>query len=357
LADQAHSLSSPVGGTPIARLSGMNAANTEKLYALAVFDAEQLLGIIAATGGTRALSASTGLTDQEIATVTDAAASALPSHVAQQYSSADHVYRALGALDLTEQKRAEIQHYLSAFPDRVTGLPHIALPQNVNHIAAMMPIQTQGARETCVGFGSTSMHEYLCFTVSKVQTKLSEEFAYDMCKQIDGNPAGCGTWLLDAVKILSQYGQCAEQFLSYNPNVPCNHSDAITAQMNQSAAQFRSTPTYYSNPRDINAMKQALALRNSNVGFCIPVYNSWYRSNAVTVMGQITMPLSGEQSIGGHCMCIVGYQDNAAYPGGGTFILRNSWGISWGFQSPYGAGYGTIPYAYISEYCTEAASY
>jgi hypothetical protein len=53
--------------------------------------------------------------------------------------------------------------------------------------------------------------------------------------------------------------------------------------------------------------------------------------------------------IGGHSMCFVGYQDDANSPGGGYFILRNSWGSGWAPDSPHGAGYGTIPYEYIQK--------
>lgn len=357
MANQTHSHHSPTGGALLAQVSGLDSAHVEKLHEFGIFEAEQLLGVIAAMGGTRELSASTGLTDQEISVLVAGATSALPAHVAQQHTVAAHIQRPLGALDLTDQKRTEIRSHLDSFRDRITGLAPVALPPNVNHIAGMEPIQNQGARGTCVGFGSTALHEYSVFASGHAKTKLSEEFVYDFCKKIDGQPTACGTWLLDAVKVLTQYGQCLEQLLSYNPTLPCNHNDTITTPIMQNAAQFRSSPTYYSNSKDVNAMKVALAVRNSNVGFCIPVYNSWYRSPAVDRTGQITMPLSGEQSVGGHCMCLVGYQNNSAYPGGGYFILRNSWGTTWGAQDAYGAGYGTIPYAYISGYCTEAASY
>jgi hypothetical protein len=42
--------------------------------------------------------------------------------------------------------------------------------------------------------------------------------------------------------------------------------------------------------------------------------------------------------------------------GGGTFILRNIWNSRWGIQCIYGAGYGTIPYAYTARFDTEAHS-
>jgi C1A family cysteine protease len=71
------------------------------------------------------------------------------------------------------------------------------------------------------------------------------------------------------------------------------------------------------------------------------------------------MPIGGERDVGGHCVCIVGYQDDGANtvtetPGGGFFILRNSWGTVWGHDCAFGAGYGTIPYAYIAAYNWEA---
>ena len=53
-------------------------------------------------------------------------------------------------------------------------------------------------------------------------------------------------------------------------------------------------------------------------------------------------------------MCLIGYQDHADAPGGGFFILRNSWFGMWGMDCPYGSGNGTIPYAYISNENWEA---
>jgi hypothetical protein len=60
------------------------------------------------------------------------------------------------------------------------------------------------------------------------------------------------------------------------------------------------------------------------VAFSIPVYNSWYRSAYTAQTGRITMRL-GSEPPGGHAICLVGYQDNPTWPGGGYFILRDSW--------------------------------
>ena len=66
------------------------------------------------------------------------------------------------------------------------------------------------------------------------------------------------------------------------------------------------------------------------------------------------MRVGNEPAAGGHAVCLVGYQDSASSPGGGYFIVRNSWDTTWAYQSPYGAGYGTIPYQYIANEAWEA---
>ena len=51
------------------------------------------------------------------------------------------------------------------------------------------------------------------------------------------------------------------------------------------------------------------------------------------------MPSMQEQSIGGHAMMMVGYDDSAR-----LFWIRNSWGNAWGQ-----AGYCQIPYDYLTD--------
>lgn len=58
-----------------------------------------------------------------------------------------------------------------------------------------------------------------------------------------------------------------------------------------------------------------------------------------------------DEWLGVHGMLIVGYVDNAASPGGGYFLVRNSLGEAWGNR-----GYGKLPYAYVACFALEAGT-
>ena len=70
--------------------------------------------------------------------------------------------------------------------------------------------------------------------------------------------------------------------------------------------------------------------------------------------GDIRFPLSTDELEGGHAMCMAGYQDDLEVPGGGMFLVRNSWGVGWARNSAVEPGYARIPYAFIQNYANSA---
>jgi hypothetical protein len=54
----------------------------------------------------------------------------------------------------------------------------------------------------------------------------------------------------------------------------------------------------------------------------------------------------------GHVVCIVGYQRDPDFPGGGIFIIRNSGGITW-----QNNGYGYLPFGYLRHYANDLIAY
>lgn len=234
-----------------------------------------------------------------------------------------------------------------------------AAPATVNLIAQMSPIRDQGTRGTCVSFAALAAYEHALSTVGAAHD-LAEQFLYWNCKSNDGYPTSEGTWLGVAYPLLKRDGCCLEEKWPYVSHpIAGNESQAPPPGGAQTQAlSFRLAAFQQLAPTSVSDIKNRLA-QNRCVAFSIPVFNSWYRNPQVAKTGNITLPIPGEVRAGGHAMCLVGYIDDdptAVGTGGGRFLLRNSWGQSWGFSSPYGAGYGTIPYNYISRFCSEAYS-
>jgi hypothetical protein len=242
--------------------------------------------------------------------------------------------------------------------------PSLSLPDDevpipsINLIPQMPPIRDQGKRSTCVAHSALAAFEHLK-TRHRQYEDMSEQFLYWACKKNDSFPQNAGTWLRIAVPLLQRDGCCTEATWPYNP-AP-NMSDEgqgpppTSAQLEALGHRIGSLTQLAAS--DVEALKHELE-QGRVVAFSIPAYRSWYLNTWVRYTGDILVPLPGENRIGGHSMCLVGYVDmpNKEELGGGRFIVRNSWGEDWGRRCPYGKGYGTIPYSYIDRQCLEAYS-
>jgi len=83
-------------------------------------------------------------------------------------------------------------------------------------------------------------------------------------------------------------------------------------------------------------MKACLA-EGYPIVFGFSVYSS-FESPAVASTGDVPMPGPGEEQLGGHAVLCVGYDDATR-----RFLVRNSWGPSWGIS-----GYCRMPYEYLT---------
>lgn len=234
--------------------------------------------------------------------------------------------------------------------------PTLALPPSVNLISEMPPIRNQERRGTCVAFSTLAVVEHRLGKAGNPQD-LSEQFQYYNCKRNDGDPMNPGSFLAVSYPLLVSDGCCLEATWPYNPDdIPGNEGqNPPPAGAATEAAGFRQSGFKALPANSVRAIQAELAKGNA-VSFSIPVFNSWYQNPAVVRSGDLVMPFPQEPSVGGHAMCLVGYQDSTELgnPGGGRFLLRNSWGADWGTDNPNGAGYGSIPYDYIVHYAVEA---
>jgi C1A family cysteine protease len=133
-----------------------------------------------------------------------------------------------------------------------------------------------------------------------------------------------GASLQDTIKTAATSGVCSESLWKYDitqftikPTQAC-YDQASTAKV----------LTYASVAQNLDAIKSALA-SGYPVVFGFDVYISFL---SIGVDGIMPIPSSTEPIIGGHAVTIVGYDDSIKFSNtvSGGFIIRNSWGSSWG---------------------------
>ncbi len=327
-------------GTPLNTIPGFPEDATGRLAGLWITTAEELVGTAVNGAGPQSLAEYLGLSLEDTNRLIQQAVAALPPGVS--FAPGDVDPHGLGALD--EPADEEHRGPVSFAP----------LPGQVDLHAQMPPVRNQGQRGTCVSFATTAVHEYL-LGQRYPQDSLSEQYLYWDCKRNDLYP-GAGTFIHVAMNCLARDGQCTETAWPYNPN-PVNGNegqDPPPPAAISGAGSYRITGTSKLPARSVQDLKTCLA-QNSPIAFAVPVFTYWF-TEPLRSSGDIRMPLQGDKQEGGHAMCMVGYSDDPTVPGGGYFIIRNSWGTGWAGKSAVAAGYARLPYAYMEQYASAAHS-
>ncbi len=256
-----------------------------------------------------------------------------------------------GALELPEAERAGETYDTITFAGE--------LPAFVDYTGMLPPPRNQGSRGTCVAHASAALRELMEIQAGMATAKdinLSEQFIYWWCKNKDGIPSADGTYPHLGVECLAQMGTVTEERWSYNDQrqTPDDSQGPPPAGALDEAWRWRLKRMIRLDPHDVKGIKTALAA-GKPVAFAIPVFSSWYYSRVTRRVGKINPPFPGERANGAHALCLVGYVDDDQAPGGGYFLLRNSWG-SWGYDNPQAAGCGAIPYAFLATHNMTAST-
>jgi hypothetical protein len=327
-------------GTPLDTIDGFPETATQRLAELWITTAEELVGAAARKDGRRGLAEYLGASQEEVAELVERAQTVLPPDV----SFAPEVIEryGLGALDEPEDES----------PPEEAPVALAALPGQVDLRERMPPVRSQGRRGTCVAFACVAVREFLLGEES-AQGDLSEQFLYWGCKRRDLFQ-GPGTFVWTGMTCLEEDGVCVEQVWPYNPQ-PIEGNEGQGPPPDDAARKatdYQIGDWQKLRSRWVNALRQELA-RTRPIAFAVPVYTYWF-TEPVRSTGDIRLPLSTDEIEGGHAMCMVGYQDDPDVPGGGMFLVRNSWGVGWARNSAVEPGYARIPYAYIQKYANSA---
>ena len=207
------------------------------------------------------------------------------------------------------------------------------MPSAVDLRPQMPTVVDQGNLGSCTANAIVAAFQY-----DLIKQKLniftgSRLFVYYNERLMEGSVGqDAGAMIRDGIKSLNTYGVCSEPTWPYIISRFANKPS--TAAYTQ--AKLNKALSYYSVASSPTAIKTALAA-GYPVVIGIEVYES-FESYSVSSSGVVPMPKPSEQLLGGHAVLVVGYNDVLQ-----QFIVRNSWGTSWGKN-----GYFFLPYAYAN---------
>ena len=195
------------------------------------------------------------------------------------------------------------------------------------------PVEDQGNLGSCTANALAGALECLERKDKVSFIDLSRLFIYYNERVIEQSVSSdSGAMIRDGIKSLKKTGVCSEKKWPYviskfavKPNSAC-YKEALNHQI-----------TSYQRILTLDQMKSCLADGFPFV-FGFTVYES-FESPQVAKTGIVNMPKKNESVLGGHAVLAVGYNDKDK-----RFIVRNSWGTSWGMK-----GYFTMPYDYLAD--------
>lgn len=215
-------------------------------------------------------------------------------------------------------------------------LPLVKIPKKVDYSRKLSSVRDQGDEGICVGFATaTGVKEYQEILDYGKEVTLSPRFVYSECKKIDGMPVAEGTTIRAAMEVLATKGVCLERFWPYFPHQRDNAQKGAVLN----ARKFRIKT--YARILNLNELRLSLA----TIGPCV-VGIEVFEGMLKTQTGLVPLPKRHETSLGGHAICLAGYDDEKK-----QMKFKNSWSEQWGAK-----GYGFLPYSYIDLYMMDAWS-
>lgn len=223
--------------------------------------------------------------------------------------------------------------------------PDEPLPESVSLEKFAPTPQDQGQQGSCVGWGSTYAGRTILESVATGkdpnQLAFSPAFTYNQIGLDDCQ----GTYIDKAMDLMIQTGGVPYNKFPYDENSCSKQPDNYILK---EAAQFRmkganrlsiSGDDY---TVDINAIRENLA-HKAPVVIGMSVGGSFMQEMEGESVWKPTQSDRSKSGFGGHCMCVIAY-DDYKFKDDGAFLIQNSWGPKWGNKGRAWISYSDFVY-------------
>jgi C1A family cysteine protease len=258
--------------------------------------------------------------------------------MAKAKSVAPHAHRILNLVpSRNTEKDWRLEH---AIASSAIAAPARKLPASVDLRESWWNVGDQESTGSCVGWSSTDGVARYHFVKAKKLAKtarLSPRFTWMASKETDEFTSraetfieGAGTSLKAAVEILRKYGSAPESLLPFHISTNLYLGDEETFYATTAKLRIAS---YFNLGQDVAKWRTWLATHGPILSG-LHVDETW--NNATATNGKLDT-YKAKTAGGGHAIAIVGYTADK------RFIVRNSWGTSWGDK-----GFAYASEAYIA---------
>jgi hypothetical protein len=232
-------------------------------------------------------------------------------------------------------------------PTEELGFAQSVLPSKISYRIYTPMVDNQGENLTCVGWAvsyaqlSTQQNLQMGITddIQKLFRAMDPYFVYSLIKGYNNKWCQEGSSIEDALEVLKAYG--TKPYFS-DPWLKCN---STITQFAENQASYYTISGWKAVPNE-GLVKNVKTALNNKLIVSVGVELTESFENGTAVSFGMWAPKYGETLIGGHAMCVVGYDDNKY---GGSFEVMNSWGDKYGDN-----GFVWIKYADFAKLVSEA---
>lgn len=226
-------------------------------------------------------------------------------------------------------------------------LKNAKLPAEVDLRKYCSSIEDQENLGSCTANAGVGLVEYMERKASGKHIEASRLFLYKAIRNLLRLKGDTGASIRSTMGALVIFGVPPEEYWDYKVEDFDKEPPAFcySFAQNYQTIKYLRLDAGVSGEVLLNKIKTYLSKNIPSI-FGFTVYDSIEK---VGKDGKIPFPSKGERVLGGHAIMAIGYDDKMEITNPesnqktiGAFIIRNSWGESWGDK-----GYGYLPYQYV----------